>query len=242
MPDKLKRLNAFSIKSRDGKKYTITASTPDIDRDGEVVLPSAYKNLDSYLARNPVILWAHDYSKPPIGKATDGRISEEALELDIEFAATPFAQEVKGLYDTGFMSAFSVGFIPKNYTHDSEGNLVFTEADLMEVSAVPVPANAFATMRRQAKSKGVSLDHLVKSYADDGNMIYELSADGIADYIDDVSSLGGLEPEAIKGLIEHLSELLTEQSTPRPHGEPVEESPVKREIQALLAHYKATRG
>lgn len=242
MPNKLKRLNALSVKTRDGKKYTITASTPDVDRDGEVILPSAYKNLDSYLGTNPVILWAHDYSKPPIGKATDGRITEEALELDIEFASTPFAQEVKTLYDTGFMNAFSVGFIPKNYTHDSEGNLVFTEADLMEVSAVPVPANAFATMRRQAKGKGFTLAHLAKMYEEDGKLIYELSADGIVDYIDDVSDLGGLGPEEIKGLIEHLSELLPEQSTPRPNGEPVEESPVKREIQALLAHYKQTRG
>jgi hypothetical protein len=147
---------------------------------------------------------------------------------------------VKGLYDTGFMNAFSVGFIPKDYTHDSEGNLVFTEADLMEVSAVPVPANAFATMRRQAKSKGVSLDHLVKSYADDGDLIYELSADGIADYIDDVSSLGGLEPEAIKGLIEHLASLLPD-STPEPQGGAAE-TPVKRELRALVAHYKTTRG
>lgn len=241
MPTKnLTRLNALTIKSRDGKKYTIVASTPDVDRDGEVILPSAYKNLDSYLESNPVILWAHNYAHPPIGKATGGRITEEALELDIEFAATPFAQEVKSLYDTGFMNAFSVGFIPKNYTHDSEGNLVFTEADLMEVSAVPVPANAFATMRREAKSKGVSLEHVSKTYAEDGKLIYELSADGIEEYINDVSSLGGLTPEEVKGLIEHLTELLPE-STREPEGEAAE-SPVKRELRALLAQYKTSRG
>jgi HK97 family phage prohead protease len=239
VPEK-KQLAAFAIKSRDGKKYTITASTPDVDRDGEVIVPAAFKNLDAYLGSNPVILWAHNYAHPPIGRATDGRITDEALELDIEFATTPFAREVKGLYDTGFMNAFSVGFIPKNYTHDSDGNLVFTEADLLEVSAVPVPANAFATMRRQAKGKGLELGHLTKTYVEDGNLIYELSADGIADYITDVSTLGGLAPEDIKGLIEHLTSLLP-GSTPKPEGESVE-TPVKRELRALLAHYKTTRG
>ena len=90
-------------------KYTIIASTATPDRDDEIILPSAFKNLKTFLATNPVILWAHDYSKAPIGKAVGGKITDNELMLNIEFAETDFGKEVKYLYDNGFMSMFPTG-------------------------------------------------------------------------------------------------------------------------------------
>jgi len=136
-------------------KYRIVASTGDIDRDNERIDPSAFKlSLPDYLGKNPVILWAHDYSKPPVGKATGGSIDSNGLYLDIEFAKTEFAQEVQYLYDNGFMSSFSVGFIPKQWDRDKDGRVVFTEAELLETSAVPVPANGNANIIRALKGAG----------------------------------------------------------------------------------------
>ena len=43
-----------------GKKddiYTIVASSKQVDRDNEIILPSAFKNLDSYLKHNPGCTW-----------------------------------------------------------------------------------------------------------------------------------------------------------------------------------------
>jgi len=140
--------------------YGIMASTGDKDRDGEIVAPAAFKNLKQYLGTNPVILFGHQYDQPPIAKATDGKVLDNGLRLDIEFAETPFAKEVKYLYDNGFMNSFSIGFIPKDWEVDKNGTRVYTDVELLEVSAVPVPANAAATMIRQAKSRGVELCEL----------------------------------------------------------------------------------
>ena len=149
---------------KEADKYRIVASTASPDRDDEIILPSAFKNLKNFLETNPVILWAHDYSVPPIGKATAGKIKDNMLTLDIEFADTEFGREVKYLYDNGFMSSFSVGFIPKQWDRDPDGRLVFTEVELLETSAVPVPANAQANIMRTAKSAGVDLSEVNKLF------------------------------------------------------------------------------
>lgn len=145
-------------------KYTIVASHISKDRDGEKILPSSFKNLDNYLTSNPIILWAHDYSKPPVAKATSGKITKDALLLDIEFAKTDFAKEIKYLYDNGFMSSFSIGFIPKNWDRDADGTLVYTECEILETSCVPVPANAQANIMRSVKSAGVDLPEITKLF------------------------------------------------------------------------------
>jgi HK97 family phage prohead protease len=129
--------------------YRITASTDDVDRQDEVIRPDAFKgSLDSYLVKNPVILFGHRWGEPPVGKAVAGRVREHSLELDIVFAETQFAKEVRSLVDGGFLNASSVGFIPKTWETDPEGRRVYTDVELLELSIVPIPANAYATIQR----------------------------------------------------------------------------------------------
>lgn len=145
--------------------YTITASTSGVDRDGERILPEAWKkSLKPYLKNNPVILWAHDYKKPPIAKATGGRITDAGLNLDIEFADTEAGREIKSLYDGGFMNSFSVGFIPNDGQAGKGGVFEYTDVELLEVSAVPVPANPEANMIRAAELSGMKLTALKSWY------------------------------------------------------------------------------
>lgn len=145
--------------------YTIIASTSGVDRDGERILPEAWKkSLKPYLKNNPVILWAHDYTKPPIAKATSGRITDGGLNLDIEFADTEHAREIKSLYDGGFMNSFSVGFIPNDGQAGKGGVFEYTDVELLEVSAVPVPANPEANMIRAAELSGLKLTALKSWY------------------------------------------------------------------------------
>lgn len=147
--------------------YQIVASTKDEDRDREIILPTAFSNLKAYLKNNPVILFGHNHYNPPIAKAVSGKITDNALVLDIVFAETEFGKEIKYLFDEGFMNSFSVGFIPKSWDVDSENRRVFTDVELLEVSAVPVPANAAATMLRSVSGKGIKLPELQKVYADE---------------------------------------------------------------------------
>jgi len=145
----IRSLNGIQIKQQEEDIFRITASTSDVDRDEEIVEPSGVNNLDFYLKYNPVILFAHDHwTRPPIGKAVAGQVKPRSLELDIEFAPTPFAQEIKSLYEGGFMNSFSIGFIPVKREYTDEGIAVYTEFELLEVSAVSVPANANATIQR----------------------------------------------------------------------------------------------
>ena len=163
MPNEVTKQIEAILKRQDGT-YQIWASTKDEDRDGEIILPSAFKNLEAYLKTNPVILFGHQHYQPPVGKAVAGRIKDKGLVLDIVFAETEFGKEIKYLYDEGFMNSFSVGFIPKAWDVDGENRRVFTDVELLEVSAVPVPANAAATMMRSAKSKGIDLPEVQKLY------------------------------------------------------------------------------
>jgi len=149
----------FNAKIKDlgeGKLEAIV-STDDIDRHGEIVNIDGI-DLKNY-QNNPVVMWAHDYSLPPIGKTTSltkEKIGKKTvLKAVMEFATgiSDLAREVYNLYKEGFMSAFSIGFIPL----DMEGN-IYTESELLEYSAVPIPANPNALLL--AKAKGFDTDIL----------------------------------------------------------------------------------
>lgn len=132
------------------RSLTAYASTSDMDRDGEVITPEAWRNTIQQFESVPLI-WAHDYRIPPIGKATDFEIDGRGLKFRAEFATTEFANEIWGLYRDKYLNSFSVGFIPKQATEGKrrhEPNRTHTETELLEVSAVAVPANPFATVER----------------------------------------------------------------------------------------------
>jgi len=143
-------------------------STEASDRDGDIILASGWE-LDNYKA-NPVFLWAHDYSKPPIGKAIDVRVSNKQLIFDIQFpeeGVYPLADTVYKLYKGGFLNATSVGFVGKQKEPIANGSK-YIRQELLELSAVPVPSNP--TALQQAKSKGY-ISTSMQKYFDDEKVI-----------------------------------------------------------------------
>ena len=141
---KVKELNI------EGRSLTAYGSTADMDRDGESIAPEAWRKTIQQFKSVPLI-WAHDYRIPPIGKATDFEIDARGLKFRAEFADTEFGNEIWGLYRDQYLNSFSVGFIPKQATEghqQHEPNRTFTEVELLEISAVGVPANPFATVER----------------------------------------------------------------------------------------------
>ena len=113
------------------------------DRSQEVMTVEGWE-LDNYV-KNPVILFGHDYSNPPVGKAINVIVGEKGLEFEVEFASKetyPFADTVFRLVKEGFMRAVSVGFIPKENNYDPKtGKNYITKKELLELSIVPVPCN-----------------------------------------------------------------------------------------------------
>lgn len=149
-----KKAKLAYAKSVDSAKKTVTAyvSTYEWDRTDEKFAPGAW-DLTNY-KKNPIVLWGHDGSNPPIGRAIDVREDEFGLlavaEFDTESAR---GAEIFGLFERGFLNAFSVGFIPKAHMMEplpdqvSKG-VVWTEAELLEFSAVSIPANPGAVIGR----------------------------------------------------------------------------------------------
>lgn len=140
--------------------YKIIASTSAVDRQGDVIDQAGWDLSD--FKKNPVVLWAHDYTLPPIAKAIDIEVIGENLIMSFTFAPTEFAQSIKALVDGGFQNASSVGFIPM----ERQGNTI-TKAQLLEVSLVPVPANQQALMlaAKSFESKGVAAEVVEKFVA-----------------------------------------------------------------------------
>ena len=134
-----------------GRPMSFVISTDDVDRHGDVIVSQGWK-LESY-RRNPVFLWAHDYARPVIGRATDVWSEAHRLIAKVEFAPTDFAQEVAKLYRSGYQRGVSVGFKPLRFEerrHEKTGvflGIRFLEQELLETSAVPVPANRDALRR-----------------------------------------------------------------------------------------------
>lgn len=120
--------------------FEVIASTGDVDRDREVIDPKGW-DLTNF-KKNPIILWAHNYSELPIGVAEKIEMTDRGLIIKGRFAseeANPKAQQVKRLYEEGIQKAVSVGFIALE--RDPEDSSIITKAELLELSFVPVPSN-----------------------------------------------------------------------------------------------------
>ena len=158
----LRKWNQAGLTMADGGReqpMAFVLSTDEIDRHGDVIAADGWK-LESYRS-NPVFLWAHDYARPVIGRAVDTWTEPHRLMAQVEFAPTDFAREVALLYHAGYQRGVSVGFKPLRYEerrHEKTGALLgirFMQQELLEASAVPVPANRNALRRAQDQAPRV---------------------------------------------------------------------------------------
>ena len=136
----------------EGQEFTFVVSTSALDRQGDELDQSKWDFAN--FKKNPVILWAHDYYNPPIGICTEIKTEGEQTVATVKFApesANPFAANVAALVKEGYINATSVGYIE----HDDGTN------ELLEISVVPVPANAQALSVREAEKMGLNLPQLV---------------------------------------------------------------------------------
>lgn len=139
-------------------------SDNSVDRMGDRIDAAGWQL--SAFRLNPVVLWAHDSSTPPIGRARDLRVEGSRLIGDIEFASAadhPLADTVYRLVRGRFLNAVSVGFRPIDWAASTDrsraGGIDFKRQELLEVSVVPVPANPNAIGLRELK--GVNLKPLL---------------------------------------------------------------------------------
>jgi len=141
-------------------------STEDSDRYREIISVGGW-DLKAYRL-NPVFLFGHDYYSPPIGRGMkvwkDLDSEPKRLMFNIKFASPEefdFADTIYRLYQGGYMNAVSVGFLPTKWEENQEFDekdpksawRIFMKQELLELSAVAVPANPYALVN--ALQKGV---------------------------------------------------------------------------------------
>lgn len=146
-----KILENVEVKKVGERQYEFTASTADMDRDGEVIDVEGW-DLKNF-KKNPVIMYAHDYRTLPIGKATHIGVKDGKLKNTVEFppeGTYEFADIVERLVNTGYLKTESVGFIPRKWEDgdggEKEPRRTYTKQELLEISIVPVPSNPNALM------------------------------------------------------------------------------------------------
>jgi|TARA_R110000751_G_scaffold97633_2_gene190038 hypothetical protein len=128
------------------------ASTEDEDRGGDVIQQAGW-DLANFKS-NPVYMWAHNYSIAPIGTVPkvwrDGKTLLNTVKFDM---GDDFAAGIARKFDEGILRAQSVGFRPTEFEErdrDGEGkkgmfaSFLFTKAELLEISGVPIPMNQAA--------------------------------------------------------------------------------------------------
>jgi len=132
-------------------KLLAVASTDEIDRVGEAI-PIDSWNFANF-QKNPVLQAGHDYRPQfTIGVAKNIRIEGNKVLFEPVFHEfTQLAKEIGAMYVGNILKAWSVGFIPA--LKEGEKN------ELLEISAVAVPANANALM---VTAKGMNPDEVKK--------------------------------------------------------------------------------
>ena len=172
-------------------------STEHRDRMGDVVRVHGRKGGKGWQTKNyeragSPFLWAHDSSAPPVGRAVKlwrGKSSLDpavpALKFQIEFHEDrdfPFANLVARLFKSRKMTGSSVGFViakSERYGSATEREaaglgpmgIEITEADLLELSGTPTPANPFALATDGKSAKGGLervIDEALKDLAAEG--------------------------------------------------------------------------
>jgi HK97 family phage prohead protease len=216
-----KELKCFVTKKDGGNKFTAYASTLSVDRDYDIVMPDSYVAHKEVFMKNPVLLQFHDYWKEPVGKIVDLRHDGNGIIMDIEFAPTEDGEKFAKLYNGGFMSAFSIGFIGKNYvspnekefediaeanslSNESRVSRIYTEIELLEISCVPVPSNRDAVV---IGAKSFIEENGVDSFDDLMSELRELhkTAKGDSMTLEEIKALieeKGLSVEEVKSLAE----------------------------------------
>lgn len=147
-----------------------TISTDCVDREQDRIDLAGW-DLKNF-RQNPVVLWGHDATRLPIGRAFDLRLEAGALKASVEFipADTPeggqFAESVYRLACSKFLGATSVGFRPIKWEYTTDKSrgaddwfpgIDFQEQELVELSIVTVPANPEALIDAPGPGEGTAV-------------------------------------------------------------------------------------
>jgi len=153
------------------------ASDDSIDHHGEIVDAGAFHELRSTYLRNPVLLAAHQHriwtgQTSVIGLVTELATDKNPLVGVAKFIDSQGGEDHWRAYKSRAQRAFSVGFRVRD-TEKRDGVEVITRAELLEISAVPVPANRNALVINAYIASRIATE---ATRTDDSGKVKELMA------------------------------------------------------------------
>lgn len=167
------------------RSVQFTISKTVLDRDGDMLIAEGV-DFTNYM-KNPVFLSFHNSREFPLGKVTKFWVDGDSVKAIVyfpnieELASKPeYASEKAKLvdftyhcYKMGMLNAVSVGFIPIEYTENKNGGYVITKWELLEFSAVAVPANQDA-IAEAVKSFGLDKSAVKDFFTTEKSNLVEL--------------------------------------------------------------------
>lgn len=148
MSDKKYAFSTMTIKAMDdtpGGKRTFKgiASTPTVDRTGDIVEPKGAK----FTLPIP-LCWQHD-THDPVGWVTSAKVTDKGIEIEGEFAQVQEPLSLKDRLDTAWsmvknklVQGLSIGFKPLEYSRiEDTYSYRYLSWLWLELSPVTVPAN-----------------------------------------------------------------------------------------------------
>ena len=135
-----------------------TATTPSPDRVGDIVEPLGVQ------FQNPMpLLHQHD-SEKPVGTVTFDKPTAKGITFEARLPSVAEPGPLKDRVDTawgeikaGLVRAVSIGFRALEYAFMENGGIRFTETEVLELSLVSVPANAWTSSSRIRVNSGASI-------------------------------------------------------------------------------------
>lgn len=159
----------------DERSIVHVINTGSVDRYRTVIDPAG-GNFDDYM-RNPVVLWCHDDTALPIGRAAwvKKQKAKNRIIAKTIFDTDEFAEKVWQKYRSGTMAAWSVRFSPdfkrcsgpspdeiKANPALAECWMIYRKWSLMEYSAVNVPGNGECLTEGRAARSIDGLDDVLR--------------------------------------------------------------------------------
>lgn len=161
-----KAFASFEFKDGSPGEFTAIVSTPAVDRQGDVVLPTAFKSGQ----RVPLII-GHAWGDLPVGTGTVVPTAND-VRLTGKFFTTDRAREAYGvLKGLGKLAEFSIGFRSLEHEYETRNKKrvrVIKQLDLFEVSIVLKGASVGTGLVDIKRDPLVDMQRWARTSVDDG--------------------------------------------------------------------------
>lgn len=142
--EKMDQVLVSEVRQAENKTLKCYIVTAGVNRGGRKIDPKGGQFEDYF--KSPVVLAFHDDTKV-IGRCLELSVESGGILASFEFNHTGLAEDIFRLYKEGFLTSWSIGFLPLEMKTEKEAGrevLHITSWMLLEVSAVSVPMDSDA--------------------------------------------------------------------------------------------------